>query len=716
MRAMPRYTTAALVLALLCPGAARAAFVTRHELTVTVDPATCRLEGRGTLTLEPDGGPPELLLADGLTLTDADVEADGTPRPVARGAGHPAAGRPGRTAWPVPFGPATGAVRLRVAWSGAAPVTAAPGASSSSSPASYCAADGVFLAAAAGWYPTGTQLLSTYRVEARVPGAWRALANGRLEASGLHGDGRRAEVFDGTHPLPGLDLAAAPWSVHEETVNGQRVAAYVLPGTAPEVGEQLLDAARTELERDTRAVGPHAWPQLVIAEHRAGVTLTRPSFVLLAGPLGAGGEFDRAALAHAVLHDWWGQGVYVDAAAGDWSEPLVTFAVEYARAEASPGADAVWRRAVLRAQHEAAERGERPTSLAAPGDPHDPALLALRRGRGVFALAMLRAEIGAAPFAAALRDLYAGGRQRVLSWQDLESAFAAAARRPLAPFFTEWVLRPDLPRVRFAAHEPLVTAARDDRLEVTATLDVTPGWTLGIPLEIHAVLPDRQIVTRRVVAWSREEDAGTVRVTARVPLETRSVRAFLDPATELFRELLPGEVVPTLAAFARVGPDLVVLGTARGAELRAAQRNAAIGLGKGGARIREDREVAAADLAAAKNAWIVGLPAAGTAAAAVLAAALPAGASLSERALALGGRSAAGPDAAAALVLSRAPGPGSGTLGVLDGLGPAALAGLVRRLPECADYSTVLYAGELPLVRDIAPPPAPPVAVLEPIP
>ncbi len=708
MRVMPRYPTAVLVLALLGTVPARAAFVTRHELTVTVDRAACRLEGRGTLTLDPEGGPPELLLADGLALTAADADVDGTSLALVLGPARPATGRPGRTAWPVPYGPAHGTVRLRVAWNGALPVT---GPVQGTDPAAYCAADGVYLSSASGWYPTGTQSLSSFRLEARVPEPWRALSNGRLDSSGPHGDGNRAEVFEGTHPLPGLDLAAAAWSVHEEAVAGQRVAAYVLPGTATEVGELLLDAARTELERATRAVGPHAWPQLVIAEHRLPVTLTRPSFVLLAGPFGAAGAFDRATLAHAVLHDWWGQGVYVDAAAGDWSEALVTFAVDYARADAAPGGGATWRRAELRARHEAAARGAPALSLAAPGEAHDPAALALRRGRGAFVFLMLRSEIGAAPFDAALRELYAGGRQRMLSWQDLENTFSVAARRPLAAFFTEWVLRPDVPRVRFAAR-PLTATAREDRFDVDVALEVTPGWTIGVPLDVHAVLPDRQILARRSVAWSDGASAGPVRAVTRVPLEARSVRVFLDPDAELFRELLPGELPPTLGLLAQAGPDLIVLGSGRGTEMRAAQRNIAIGLGKGAARVRDDREVTAADLAAAKAAWIVGLPASGTPAAAAARAALPAGASLSERAITLGGRSETRSDAAVALVHART----GGALGVLDALGPAALLGLARRLPECAGYSSVLYAGELPLVRDLEPPPDPPVAVLEPIP
>ena len=53
MRVMPRYPTAVLVLALLGTVPARAAFVTRHELTVTVDRAYRIDRMRGLLGWEP---------------------------------------------------------------------------------------------------------------------------------------------------------------------------------------------------------------------------------------------------------------------------------------------------------------------------------------------------------------------------------------------------------------------------------------------------------------------------------------------------------------------------------------------------------------------------------------------------------------------------------------------------------------------------------------
>ena len=44
--------------------------------------------------------------------------------------------------------------------------------------------------------------------------------------------------------------------------------------------------------------------------------------------------FIRAtSLGHEVLHNWWGNGVYVDYATGNWSEGLTTFMADYAYKE-----------------------------------------------------------------------------------------------------------------------------------------------------------------------------------------------------------------------------------------------------------------------------------------------------------------------------------------------------------------------------------------------
>ena len=38
-------------------------------------------------------------------------------------------------------------------------------------------------------------------------------------------------------------------------------------------------------------------------------------------------------LAHEVLHNWWGNGVYIDYESGNWAEGLTTYMADYALAE-----------------------------------------------------------------------------------------------------------------------------------------------------------------------------------------------------------------------------------------------------------------------------------------------------------------------------------------------------------------------------------------------
>jgi aminopeptidase N len=176
--------------------------------------------------------------------------------------------------------------------------------------------------------------------------------------------------------------------------------------------------------------------------------------------------FIRAtSLGHEILHNWWGNGVYVDARSGNWSEGLTTFLADYAYSEERSAAAArdmrlAWLRdaAALPASEQPALRDFRSRQHGAEA--------AVGYGKAAMLFLMLRDRIGEAAFRQGLRDFWQAQRFRQASWDDLRRAFERSSGADLRAFFAQWLSSRQLPEV--AVVDAVVsTHAAGHRLRLT---------------------------------------------------------------------------------------------------------------------------------------------------------------------------------------------------------------------------------------------------------
>jgi hypothetical protein len=247
-------------------------------------------------------------------------------------------------------------------------------------------------------------------------------------------------------------------------------------------------------------------------------------------------------LGHEVLHNWWGNGVYPDWRRGNWSEGLTTFLADYAYKED---------------QGEAAAREMRLgwlRDLTAVPPAEDTALrdfVARHHGissivgynKSAMVFSMLRDRIGREAFEKGLRLLWERKRFQSAAWSDLEAAFSAAAGRPLAGFFHQWVDRPGTPTLH-------LRNARQQGSQLRLTLTNTDTRALRVPLRL--VYADR--TEDRWVDLARRVTPALLEVKG----DVRSVQ--LDPDYRIWRRLDPA-LVPAILREVFVAPrvDLVVV-------------------------------------------------------------------------------------------------------------------------------------------------------------
>jgi len=388
--------------------------------------------------------------------------------------------------------------------------------------------EGSFLGAGSGWYPAPGPLF-TYEVRMKIRGAQKGLVAGKLLAEKSNPDFYEA-AFEYTAPAEGVELMAGPYEILERGLIVEnkevRLRTYFHSDLAALAEGYLEDSARY-IERFSRRIGvyPYSEFSVVAAPLPSGFgmpTLTYIGDSVLKLP------FIRAtSLGHEVLHNWWGNGVLVDYARGNWSEGLTTFMADYAFREAeSPQAARDMRLAWLRdlaalppgSQLALAEFRSRSHGAAAVAGYAKAAMLFL----------MLRDAIGEPAFERGIRDFWQARRFKTASWDDLRAAFERASGRPLGDFFAQWLERRGAPGVR-------IVAARSSGTGSNLTFEQTlPAYALRVPVEF---ISPGKTQTRWVEIQGERQ---TIFVDARAD----AVR--LDPELRVWRRLHGDELPPIL--------------------------------------------------------------------------------------------------------------------------------------------------------------------------
>ncbi|HMM55369.1 MAG TPA: M1 family aminopeptidase [Candidatus Desulfobacillus sp.] len=516
-----------LALLLALQGPLRAAGL---DLEVALDPDSRRLDA--VARLEAPAREFRFTLHESLAVETA--SADGKPLRAERLGAH----GPLR-AWRIAL-PA-GARRLRLAYGGILPPLDRRldhrGVLGGLAP--MASASGSFLPAGSGWYPQPARPFS-YAVALTLPAGQRGLVPGRLVFESIADGGYHAR-FAFEQPADGIDLMAGPYQVREKIVPRSggtplRLRTYftaeldALPGLA----EGYLEDAQRYLERYAAEIGAYPYGEFSVVASPLPTGFGMPTLAYLGAEVLRLPFIRATSLGHEVLHNWWGNGVFVDYAGGNWSEGLTTFMADYAyREDTSAEAAREMRLGWLRDAASLPPGSQAP--LAAFRARNHGADAAVGYGKSAMLFLMLRDAIGAEAFRRGLRGFWQAQRFRAASWRDLQAAFEQAAGRPLAGFFSQWLERADMPQPRIVAAR---AASRDGKALLTLDFEQPgPAYALDVPVEL--VFAGGASEMRRI-ALDRPRQSVTLEA-SRPPEGVR-----LDPELRLWRRLDAAQLPPIL--------------------------------------------------------------------------------------------------------------------------------------------------------------------------
>ncbi len=391
--------------------------------------------------------------------------------------------------------------------------------------------EGSFLPSYAVWLPNTGADLVTYRLRVRIAGPQRAVATGRIVSETVTASDFRG-VFAADYGTEPPSLFVGPYSIDEKVVDGIRIRTYFheeIVGSAEHYISQ--SAAYIRLFEDI--IGPYPFDDFHIVSAPLPVGLGFPNMTYIGRTIVPLPFMRGRSLAHEVLHNWWGNGVAVDYADGNWSEGLTTYFADYGLAvQRGPDAAREMRLGWLRDFAALPVSDDKPVSSFISKSHQASQIIGYNKLAHVFH--MLRDEIGDAAFDEAIRDFWREYRMKTAGWPDIRRTFEKAARRDLTWFFDQWIERTGAPQIEIADAE---AKKRDGGYAVSLSVRQTgEAYQLSIPVVLETM---KGTVHRKLRVSDTAE-------TAIFELDSAPLRIHVDPDFDLFRRLLPGESPPIM--------------------------------------------------------------------------------------------------------------------------------------------------------------------------
>ncbi len=336
---------------------------------------------------------------------------------------------------------------------------------------------GVFLSAASRWVPTLDDELLSFELGVEFvdsASSWTAVSQGDLiitEQSDI-------STWRESQPMEEIYLIAADFTVYQDQADDIAVLAY-LRTAEPNLATRYMDATVRYLKLYEPLLGDYPFNKFALVENFWETGYGMPSFTLL-GPQVIRLPFIlESSYPHEILHNWWGNGVYPDYDAGNWSEGLTAYLADHLFREMD-GAGHDYRKQMLaRYKNYVADGTDFPLSQFTSRN--SAATQAVGYGKTLMLWHMLRLELGDELFIEGLRQFYAQYKFRRASYEDIERHFSALSGLDLSAFFQQWVQRTGAPALSVDVQEVNGNRARI----MFAQTQFEDPYALRVPIALY---------------------------------------------------------------------------------------------------------------------------------------------------------------------------------------------------------------------------------------
>ncbi len=409
---------------------------------------------------------------------------------------------------------------------------------------------GAYLSPAACFYPQGTETMSRFSLTADIPAEWESIADGNPVSSEINGD-RKVQRFANPFLSDGYYFMAAPYVVRTTTVDSITVATYFFEADTS-LCDKYLTATADYIRMYQELIGPYPFRQFTVAENFFPTGYGMPGWTLLGQSVLRLPFIITSSLGHEVLHNWWGNSVYVDYERGNWCEALTTYGADYRyKLLASPEAARDYRKDILKEYLSYVNEGnDFPLREFTSRSSAETRTIGYNKGMMVFHL--IEEQIGSEAFFAAWKQVYRDYVGKVVSWEDWIEAFEKASGQDLGYIIPEWVDRAGAPVLGVEVSSVAPNGGEGKTVGLKITQSTETPYRLAVPIRAEGADSIESTTVRLT------ESEMSLEFTVPAGMATVSV----DPDFHIFRRLYPEEVEPIISAVLGIDKKALVFSSA----------------------------------------------------------------------------------------------------------------------------------------------------------
>ncbi|QOJ21665.1 MAG: M20/M25/M40 family metallo-hydrolase [Gammaproteobacteria bacterium] len=395
--------------------------------------------------------------------------------------------------------------------------------------------EGVFLASASAWYPHFGDALVSFQLDIQVPSGWDVVSQGSLVRENGASETQHV-VWEEQQPQDDIYLIAAKFQRYTQSAGAVNAMVYLRSADQP-LAQKYLDATAQYIAMYNKLIGPYPYSKFALVENFWETGYGMPSFTLLGSKVIRLPFILHSSYPHEILHNYWGNGVFVDYAKGNWAEGLTAYLADHLVNE-QRGKGEEYRRDVLQKYADFVGK-EKDFPVTRFVSRHSASSEAVGYGKTMMFFHMLRQELGDDAFTKALRRFYQQFKFQQATFADLLATFNTSTGKDLTQRFEQWVHRTGAPDLVLRSAETERTA---DGFKLTLAVEQTqPGepYRLHVPVAVTLEGEDMAVESQIVIEQTKQ--------TVEMTFANRPVRIDLDPHFDVFRRLDSREIPSALS-------------------------------------------------------------------------------------------------------------------------------------------------------------------------
>lgn len=398
------------------------------------------------------------------------------------------------------------------------------------------------------WYPQ-PDCLCIYDLRATLPEGYTALSE--AESIGKSRKGPMTEFsFDFPHPAPGINfMAAKGYEEMRDTLGSVEIYAYFFREDR-ELAKNYIEYAKKYLRLYGDMLGRYAYKRFSIVENFLPSGYSMPTYTLLGRDVVKLPFIVETSLGHEILHQWFGNFVYIDYRKGNWAEGLTTYLADHLYEE-QKGRGWEYRKQIL-VDYAGYVGSKNDFPLKDFKGRADYASKAIGYGKAAMVFHMLRSTVGEDAFNKSLRGFVREKQFQQASWDDIRKAFEQNYGKDLGWFFKQWIDEAGIPEFSFESPD---VKQIDDNFEVSFAMgQKTKTYVLDVPVTVSYADGRKKKVSIRI-----DKDKNSIKI----PAEGMPEKVVIDEDYDIARGLSGEEFPPVISRILGDEKAVIVLPAAQ---------------------------------------------------------------------------------------------------------------------------------------------------------